>query len=272
MLDLWLNESFAHIQNQIWKQSEAQLRMAAPEISKVASLSEQTLQDEIGNINEIAFAAARLLNEIPRFLATQLQPGMGRRKREGLRNGLADLILIAHRWNGSNYAIDKVSYGEWIVKAATPRGCTFDILDQRLELSRAIGIRREHSQWLLRMRGSSAPRTQIAERLRDYIPDFLDSTLGYFGEKVGLNVTTVSYWQIRQELEQRLATLGAEDDLLLIAAGPESGVSSDYIAAVCVQWFQQITAFAASKRKIRNFETCRIPVKVLLSFLPFEST
>src|ERR1700727_2568602 len=72
MLDLWLSESFTHIGNQIWKQSEAQLRMAAREISKVASLSEQTFQDEIGNINEIAFAAARLLNEIPRFLTQQL--------------------------------------------------------------------------------------------------------------------------------------------------------------------------------------------------------
>lgn len=273
-LDTWLQQSYAHISEQIWSGKEPVLRAAQPSALELSSLSEQTLQTQVGYINEIVFAAARLLNDAAGILHSKGQRGLGNRKREALIEALPGLVIAAHQWNCTLYAIDKVTYGEWQVKNINSDSCTFELVDARLEFSRIVGLRREVVQQMQKLRTGSQSTLHIEKQLLGILPHFLEASLEYFSQKCGLVVSLVSYWELRHRLEKRLGDLQSHDDLLLLAAGQQGRqVFHDYLACAAVRWLKEICDHAkcgVPKSRQRLGETSHVSLSTLLSFLPLD--
>src|SRR5579872_4664918 len=271
-VDTWLHESCADISRQVWTRAEPELTSAKRSIQDLCSVSERAFQTEIGNQNEMVFAAAHLLNQAARILDHRKGVDLGRKKREALAGALPDLVLAAHNWNCCTYAIDKVTYGEWRVKSVGTNACAFELEDLQLEYSRIIGLRRWAVQRLRAVKEARIDDLYIQKQLQQLLPIFLDNALDYFARTCGLPLGIASYWELRRRLERRLVEFGSDDDLLLLAAGEKGEeVLSDYLGGITVRWFKEVASFAEEhlpKKRQRCGETTYVLLSTLVSFLP----
>jgi Holliday junction resolvase-like predicted endonuclease len=274
-LDAWLHESFTHISKQVWGRASSDLGAAQDSAPQLSSLSERALQTEIANINGIAFAAARVLNEVSNMSSRQEPVGLGSKKRKALADALPNLILAAHQLNCCVYAIDKVTYGEWHIRQIDATHCIFTLVDARLEYARVIGLRRLASQTLQKVRKYQQGDLHLQSQLEEILPKFLGRILEYFSQKCGFDTRIESYWELRRSLGRRLAELESADDLLALAAEEHApAVGYDYIASVIVRWVEVVCGYVAkriSKRKQRNGETSCVPLSIVLTLLPFSN-
>jgi len=189
-----------------------------------------------------------------------------------LTDALPGLVSLANKWNGTQYTIDKISYGEWRVKSVSREECRIELVDSQLDLSRVLALRRGAIQRLKKSRGSDFTSTYLGKQLSDFLSHFLEAVLDEMHATYDFQLTTPEYWDLRNALKRRLSEIGAEDDLLLLASEENSArVMSDYLSCISVRWYFDICEFLSShisKRKQRTGQLSSLSLTSLVAMLP----
>lgn len=230
----------------------------------------------VGNLNEVAFASARLVNEAAASLAQAQSSKLGSKPRRDLSNVIPECISLAQLWNSTQFVIDKVSYGEWRVETISEGFCGFAMVDIRLDVSRILGLRREAVQKIHRMKNWTSSGTAIGKRLADMLPPFLDSLLDELSRTYQFQVNRLEYWDLRNRLGRRCIEIDAEDDLLLIAAAEKSRlVHCDYISCAALRWNIDVSEWLIerlSRRKLRSVDRSPMTAASIIKHLPLSES
>jgi hypothetical protein len=267
---------FEKIWNTMWEQvsPELKLKKNAGDLSSTAAGSERTLHEINGMTNDVAFAVARAINEAFKVVDRHKAYASGRAVTEGTSKALLELIEFAFMWNSFEYAADQLSYGEWVVRSIQYSGPTevvLDIRDPILTYARMIGLRREVVSLKFGKERPSAARLQL-ERL---VPDFLDNCMEYLTIGASLRCGPVEMSSLKSKMQRGIAELDPNDDLLLVAAGPDFPVIEDYIAALSLRWFCDIAEFAANhlpRRMMRELNPPVSTIEAIGAMLPLEES
>jgi hypothetical protein len=205
---------------------------------------ERALHEHIGRANDVLFAAARALNEVARITGRRPAPP-GRRVREEASARLRALFTLAGEWNGVSYVLDQVSYGTWYVEDIEGDRCRLGLVDPRYELVRGIGIRREHIARITRARGGNRSGVRFLRDLLQRSSEALvDSALLYYeGRTRAVARPPRELMEHYRDVDALLDTIGAEDDLLFMAANGDFAVQSRYLAAFAVRVFRETAHF-----------------------------
>ncbi len=243
---------FEQIASTVWQHSTPEIanNREAGDLASASAISERALHELKGATNDVAFAAARAINEAFRAVDQHKTFDSGKAVLEGTAQALLRLIELAITWNSLEYAADQVSYGEWIVRSVqlnAPIEVVLDIRDPTLAFARMVGLRREAVFLTFGKERQSTLRPQFEKLL----PDFLDSCVELIMSGASVRLGIIDRCAIEAQLRRALVELEPNDDLLLAAGSPGSSIAEDYIAALSVRWFSTIAEFAARNAPAR---------------------
>jgi Holliday junction resolvase-like predicted endonuclease len=173
------------------------------------------------------------------------------------------LATEALSWNGFQYLLDKVSYGEWVIvklNLAVIPEIEFDVADLRLERAKLIGIRRHISDHLRQISLGATPVKPLEDfgvtAAIQFVSYCLDRPLND-SEVIEVEAT------LRVEVKKLLIWFKRGDDLLLGASSGDFGVIGEYFVAILLRsWVlgRRLALRMSDKRRRRIIRDAGLPL------------
>jgi len=232
----------------MWTSTENNLRESDPEHRDNSDLTEWTLHEISGHINDMAFSVCRAINEASRWVNHNKRGVSGQALRQNATNAFRPLVTLASKWNAIEYALDRVSYGEWNVKFLNPDipEITFDQVDVRLLRARTIGIRR---QLVTRYFGRtfSPPARQIFENICHTLTQ--KALTFYEAQTRSIQFSFLDSMSLSKKITKLLDFLDTEDEFLILSALKDdySEIMAHYLAVIGLQTCSLVVAFIKEK-------------------------
>jgi predicted RecB family endonuclease len=162
---------------------------------------------------------------------------------------LVDALQLAGHLNSYQYALDKVSYGEWRVdhvnKINNKLIFKFSIIDIQLEIARDLGLKR-----MLSERFRPRKKRWLSEQLEDFAVYALDYAWNYYQDQSGLLIIdNYEYEKAKIHIVKILSQLNAEDELLVEINANNPVVISAYVTICVVLGFVVAADFLKKKSK-----------------------
>lgn len=208
---------------------------------------ERRLHDLNGAANDIAMAVARVVNECSRVAPTQAGVRLTRAQRRLAVQALRRAVAAAGNANSLEWFFDSVTYGEFTVdKVVDGAQSTYRLhfVDARRYLLKTLAIRRS---LVLAVIGRRQPRF-VREKLQELESPVLDQAVAYYFEAAGSSgFANVDLSRAHATAAAMLATLDAEDDLLVAASRSDFRAFAYYVIAMVLRWY---SATAVSLRDV----------------------
>ncbi len=219
-------------------------------VAAVANRNEHTLQTISARATDMVFAVARVINEVARHVRHDHRCCRDKHALRLARESFEKLYNIAGWWNSLEYALDKVSFGEWFVSSieqGPPPTVTFDEVDSLLTQARHLGLRRNlvHRRFHLGTEDRFL-RDFLREAGRRVMPL---AAMHYEHRFPGIEFTTEDMSIVEERLRNFLDDLDADDDLLA-AANPNS--VAHYHAGFLLRCFREMGTAAINKMNKRR--------------------
>lgn len=214
------------------------------------------LQALSGQCKDVVFASARVLNEASRECTLEVKGRhCGKRATHQATRDFEKLVFIASELNSIDYAVDKISFGEWNIReidlTCEPPRVYFDEVDLRLAKARTLGLRRQIVWFHHLPKSHRLSRDYLKSRIGRFIWSAIreyDDYLNTSGEDVVSEVTNT--------ISLQLNYVGAEDDLLF-AVAPE--VAIHYLAAIALRCYREVGNYVAERLSARKRKIARRP-------------
>lgn len=235
----------------------------------VAAL-ERTLHNRNGLINDLTFAVARAVNELSRTTTTKNMHGAGAAIRATASATFKDLVWLASEWNGLEFLVDSVAFGDFQVTAIqqSPKPVVaLDYIDSRRTLLRLASIRRRMITLMFKDRRA---KRWIREFLSTRVEHALAAAVKTFERQTrGVSISHVEMLRCQTRARELLMCLDAEDDLLC-AAAKSPDVVLYYVLAVSLHWFSDAAALVRKhlpQRFARTLESAGISLREIENVL-----
>ncbi len=225
---------------------------------------ERRLHDLNGAANDIAMAVARIVNDCSRIMPTQAEVRLTRAQRKLAVQTLRRALPAAGNVNSLEWFFDSVTYGEFKVdKVAHGAQPTYRLhfVEAKRYLLKSLAIRRSLVQTLM---GRRQPRF-VREQLKELESPMFDSAIAYYLDVAGSSgFADIDLSRAHATTAAMLATLDAEDDLLVAASGSDFRALAYYVVAMALRWYG---AAAVSLRDVpqvvdrRSLAAAPIPLK-----------
>lgn len=229
---------------------ESAADLSLDRLSNQVEAAERELHEISGASNDLSWAVARVFNELLARCSQVAGNRSGRRVRDQARQNLQSLIFLASAWNAVEYAVNKVTFGEWVITRISDDSeplIVFDMVDLPLMHARFAAIRRHVVAHAVR-----APQGEryIREMLEALVPGVMHDAAHYYTPS-GLRVPIADHewFDLDRRLRFTLRALDADDDMLLAAAArtDPQGAVAEYCAAVGMHWFAIVARFVAAR-------------------------
>ena len=249
----------------------AKLRDLSATPLELSGLCERALHGLNGRTNDILWAAQRALNEAAKRVEVGKSCRSGRSVRQAGALIMKDLFWLGSVWNGLDFCVDAVSYGEWNVASVetTPTPIVrFDIADLARWTARTVGLRRH----IVNLYKNRPPRTLMGDALAKNVDHILNAGLEFYLSRSytqSFKCTKQDLDGLRQRLMNLLKLVDVEDDFVLLAGAKNHAsieVSIEYLVAVSLRWLQHIADFVqthVSKREARQWRVPTIPTHLI---------
>jgi len=176
-----------------------------------------------------------------------------------------DAIRLAGQINSYDFAMAKVSYGEWSVKKIdhlSKMKISFEIIDESLELARDIALKRKVASAVMGRR-YPFPLQNCMEEVVDQAVDF---AFDYY-EEVAKTLPKQLKAEVKKTTKRMLDGIGLEDQLLAELAG-STVVFSQYIVATTLLSFARVGFALRASHPYRFYFVCaELPVEAIVEFI-----
>lgn len=242
--------------------SAALHRHAQGKPGEQSEMSEYLLHEFNGLNNEVHWAVLRTINEVMKVAADVARERLTKRERENATNEFLGVVFRASVWNGWQYLLDKVTYGEWNVAKLS---CSeipeiqFEIADVKLERAKLIGIRRRLSETMRKM----AVGPKEVKPLEDFGVRSAMEFVAYYLRRpiadVNLNALDTDF---RRHFKILMSHFGKIDDLILGASSGDFDILGEYFVAILLR------AWVVGRRKAASLSHKRQRQRIRDSALP----
>jgi hypothetical protein len=258
--ELLVQESREHWDS-MWADTENRLHEHNTEHVDNSDLSEWTLHEISGHINDMVFSTCKAINEASRWVNHNKKGVSGQALREKATEAFRSLITLASKWNAIEYSLDRVSYGEWVVKSLNPEipEIVFDQVDVKLLRARTLGIRRLLVKRYVG-RTFSLPSRQAFESLCHALTQ--NALTFYESQTRDVRRSYFENMDLSERIARLLDFLDTDDDFLVVISigNDHPEMLSHYLAVIGLQSCALSASFIKEKmsRKYRRQMICPI--------------
>lgn len=189
-----------------------------------------------GSLVDVAAGVMRTVNEAVRRNGAVPDRRLNREDLERAVRRFDRAVQVAGNVNSLEWLVDSVTFGEFqVTEAYTEQrlGFRLDYSDERRSLVRSLALRR---RLVLRTYGRRTSRFVTAHLSQLEIPILTGALSHYLGE-MAPDVFEGELGRLLNESAASLGQVGAEDDLLLAAAGEDARIGAHYAAAMGLRWY-----------------------------------
>ncbi|RZJ47891.1 MAG: hypothetical protein EOO19_08580, partial [Chryseobacterium sp.] len=204
-----------------------------------------------GRLNDMMFAATNLINL---FSGWQNQdPPMRDIGIDEIqeKDQLRDALIISGFINSYNYALDKITYREWVISdfiiCDDKPKITFAIIDERLEKARDLALKRITSDKLFIEKKN---QRWLRDLIIDFVSEAFDQAWDYY-QNIG-NIYLINndeYKKAKEHIIKSLDGLDAEDELLVGMNPDDLEIASAYIIGCILACYSTAASFLKNRSK-----------------------
>lgn len=207
--------TIADVGREISKELHAEFLKPSGTSNSIAATSEAheaAFQFWGGRLKDFVFATARALNESSRFSLSADHKCTNKDYLRHARDDFQELCMLAGQWNSLEYALDKVSFGEWVVTSLDKEGkptVTFDESDPLSAKAMRLGNRRSmvHTAFVRK------EKRFLRNFLREDSPRAILAAAAHFEEQFpGIEFTQKDYASLKRGFAPMFEFIDADDD------------------------------------------------------------
>jgi|GEM_PF-5352164 hypothetical protein len=225
-----------------------------------SELSEWAYNELRGRANDMLFAYTNLINLFGEWQHDDYSDEFTGVANQEEVEYLMNLLSLSANLNSYQFALDKVSYGEWDViqiSAETDKPIfTFGIIDERLDIARDIGLSRGLADTFIKKKNIR----WLKELFKGFANEAFDRIWDYYQNKSNIFIIDHKSRQLASEqVIKSLEFLDAEDELLVGLNSDNIEILSAYMNACILSIHATIANFLKNRSNRHEFDfTCPV--------------